>query len=57
MIESEEKMGKVSIEKTQNGYIVRVLRSNCSNFKEPYLKAVMVFENWHSMVDWLVLRF
>lgn len=53
----EELLGKVSIEKVQNGYILRVLTGNCSEFKEPYLKPVMVFYSLQDLYDWLTMRF
>lgn len=48
----EELLGKV-----QNGYILRVINGNCSEFKEMYLKPVMVFDSLQDLYDWLVMRF
>jgi hypothetical protein len=56
-IPPEDMIGKVSIEKVQNGYILRVLKGNCDEFKEKYLNEVMVFTEWQELVDWLVMRF
>lgn len=52
----EDFISQLSIQKVQNGYIVRVKGSNCNDFKEPYLKPIMVFTSFKEMMAWIQAR-
>ncbi len=44
---------KASIEVVTNGFIVRVIRTGLQMFKDPYVKPVMVFQDWDDAAKYL----
>lgn len=45
---------KLSIEEVTNGYIVRVIRTGLSTFKDPYEKPALVFETFAALSNYLL---
>lgn len=46
-------IAKCTIEKVTNGYIVRVITTGLSSFKDPYVKPVYVFNAWSEASEFL----
>ena len=44
---------KISIERVDNGYIVRVIKQDCSPLKELYKKSVYVFKTIEELKKYL----
>ena len=44
---------KLSIEEVDNGYIVRVIKTGESIFKDPYVKPVRVYETFDALMNYL----
>lgn len=48
-----ENVQSLTIKKVSNGYIVRILKQDCSPLKELYEKPVLVFPDYISLVTFL----
>lgn len=44
---------KLSIEEVDNGYIVRIIRTGLSTFKDPYEKPIRVYESYTALLNYL----